>query len=427
MKNKKTTRIYTKRERRKKTALRAVAGAVIGGAAIVALLIFVMSRLYEQLNDILISYSANMEIPLSNIQTMPPAAEEEADYALETPVIAADRDEYFEYIGELELPLNGATGFAPVRVEMKEQPDADAALIKHLEPGAGFLIIGELGEWWEVSAYGDTGFIRHEFCMINLPDVIPSIRYNATNTYNSRFASSWYALPGISGEQLYSGRSYNARLGKDEYIVAVMYPMSKKICAAQRLALAEGNCIVIYEGFRPLSVQRRVADALSEISALNEDVNKGINTAPWHIGWFIATGVSNHQRGCSIDASLVQPDLAYAVSGDYKYLTHANAPYYYNMPTPIHELSNEAVAFAYPVTVGTETNVYGIAPSAGMRENNAAQNLQRYCVSAGLYPLASEWWHFDDLITRSIVPGNSVGDYILSEVYSRPPETSDGR
>jgi len=416
---------YARKKKRNKAVRKTFIAVLIGGGVILAALVYTMSYLYEQLNEILRSYNNAQEAPLAPAaQTIAPVNEEEEDYAytFEAPVIVSERDEYILYIGDLELPVSGATGFAPVRLEMREQPDVASAVVKTFEPGAGFLILNEQDEWWEISSGGETGFVRHELCMINLPDVIPSIRYNNTNTYNSRFASNSYAIPNISGESLYAGRTYNNRLEKEEYIVAVMYSMSKRIQVAQRRALADGNCLVIYEGFRPLSIQKKIADELRALSEMNSDVNAGLNSPPWSISWFIATGVSNHQRGCSIDVSLVQPTLDFALSGNYKYLTHAQAPYYYNMPSPIHELSREAVAFANPVTIDINTNLGGLSLSPGMRDNQAAQDLQRYCTTAGLTPLASEWWHFDDLRSRSGVPGNSVGDYILSEVYSVAPE-----
>ena len=35
--------------------------------------------------------------------------------------------------------------------------------------------------------------------------------------------------------------------------------------------------------------------------------------------------------------------------------------------------------------------------SASMAASEPARGLQRYCTGAGLTPLASEWWHFNDL------------------------------
>lgn len=77
----------------------------------------------------------------------------------------------------------------------------------------------------------------------------------------------------------------------------VLYSMSKKIYAAQQAALADGNTLVIYEGYRPYSVQKMTVDALTTLAAADPEVMAGINTHPWDTNWFIATSVSNHQMG----------------------------------------------------------------------------------------------------------------------------------
>lgn len=52
-----------------------------------------------------------------------------------------------------------------------------------------------------------------------------------------------------------------------------------------------------------------------------------------------------------------------------------------------------------------------------------ALRLKRYCTQAGLSPLASEWWHFNDLEAKE-----AIGDGFTTEVFylaasrSRIPE-----
>ncbi len=87
--------------------------------------------------------------------------------------------------------------------------------------------------------------------MVNLPDLIPSIQYNITNNTKSLFTSSGHTIPNVTGQVLYESRDMNDRLGKEEYIVPVLYSMAGKIMNAQKAALADGNTLVIYEGFRP--------------------------------------------------------------------------------------------------------------------------------------------------------------------------------
>ena len=90
------------------------------------------------------------------------------------------------------------------------------------------------------------------------------------------------------------------------------------------------------------------------------------------------------------------------------------------MPTAMHELSIAAASMARPVTSKSPTEWRKAAPAASM--NEAAFALQDYCVSAGLTPLASEWWHFNDLDCLSAVDDSWTGDFVLSGNYSVPAE-----
>ena len=411
-----------KKRGRKKNKKNSSMAGFISIVVLILITFFVLINLYGQLNELFESYQQLYSTQVQTPQAAPVFPDEDESAVFEVPQIDLEYDGFIIYEGELELPVNGATGFSPIRMEMRALAHSESSVIKFLEPGEAFLIISEQGDWWEIESGGNTGYVRHELCMINLPDVIPSIRYNNTNTYSSRFASSWYYIPNISGRALYPGRTFNERFGREEYIVAVMYSMAKKIHKAQQSALANGDSLVIYEGFRPLSVQLRVAAELAALADVNEDVYRGLNSSSWSLNWFISTGVSNHQRGCSIDVGLVRPELEYAVTSRHKYLAHISTPFYFQMPSPIHELSIESVVFAHPVSINLNSHWQNTPLSPGMRDNQPAQRLQRYCTDAGLTPLASEWWHFDDMETRRRVPGNSVGDYILTEIFSRPPE-----
>jgi len=339
------------------------------------------------------------------------------DYASESVNTAGDGVYYF---GALELPVNGATGYASVKVDMFEELGG-GSVIKELPPGAGFLILYEDGDWWRVKdGENAEGWVRHDLCMINLPDVIPSIIYNNTNADASVFLSSGREIPNITGKQLYDSKTYNARLGREEYNVAVMYSMSKRIFDAQKAALAGGDCLIIYEGFRPYDVQKDIAKELKALAAANEEVREGMKPSVWGINWFIAGGLSSHQRGSAIDVSLADVrETVEKTAGDFAYV-RVESYFLHSMPSPIHELSAVSVVFAYPVS-SSLTGWVGVPLSEGMKESAAAQKLQKYCTDAGLTPLASEWWHFDDLYSNKRV-ANSNGNYYLTENYSLPPQ-----
>jgi D-alanyl-D-alanine dipeptidase len=93
------------------------------------------------------------------------------------------------------------------------------------------------------------------------------------------------------------------------------------------------------------------------------------------------------------------------------------------MPTEIHELSNRAISLKRPVDIFSFSawNSGTAELSEGMANCPAAQNLRRYCTDADLTPLASEWWHFNDLHTYSNIKRWSNGNYTITECLSEPP------
>ena len=325
-----------------------------------------------------------------------------------------------KYVGDLELPVVGATGFASIDLNLRKDADIASETIEVLAPGTAFEILEEKGDWWKVKTPTSSGWVAHIYCFINLPDVIPSIVYNNTNTYASKFVTSGKSIPGITGEALYSGKTYNERLGKDEFIVPVLYAMSKKIFLAQQYALEEGNSLVIYEGYRPYAVQQKVVAAVTALANADPQVMAGISTPPWGMNWFIATSISNHQMGYAIDVTLAEVHSQEEITvGDYL-ATEISDYTEYTMPTPIHELSMAAVTFTKPVKSTSPTEWQSAVLADTM--NEAAINLQKYAVHAGLTPLASEWWHFNDLDAREATKdSNSQGGYVLSDVYSETP------
>lgn len=347
----------------------------------------------------------------------------------EPPEPEFDPISYLE-IGGLELPVTGATGYTSVSMELKADASFEAETISVLEAGTAFEILKEEAGWWLIENETAAGWLEHKYCMINLPDVIPSIVYDLTNTYSSQFVSSGKPIPGITGEALYEGKSYNNRLEKDEYIVLVLYQMARKICSAQQAALTNGDSLKIYEAYRPYATQKAVLSALTELSKNDSEVMAGINSAPWEVKWFISTGISNHQKGGAIDVSLVKVDSKEdAVTGMYTYpeITEYTE---YAMPSQIHELSMASAAFTAPFTTYSKTAWQSAAPAPSM--NEAAIRLQTCCAAAGLTPIASEWWHFNDLDAISETSENrSNGGFSLNKCYSTVPsneaEPSSGK
>jgi len=332
----------------------------------------------------------------------------------------SDDENDYAFEIELELPVNGATGFAAVELDVFSSQDDDE-IVQTLEPGSAFMICEERGDWWRIEADDITGWVKHEYCMINLPDVIPSIIYDNTNAYRSLFMSNSYGIPDVSGLPLYPNGGYNKRLGRNEYNMAVMYSASKSIYAAQQNALAEGDCLLIIEAFRPRSAQKLISDSLRTLAGEVPEVNNAINTAPWDISWFIAGKLSGHQMGYSIDVVLVKVEQTVNLTtGGCGYIQVIGYTEY-ETPTRIHDLSINSALFRYPYTAYSyETFLQGPLTDA-VKNSDGVMRLQKYCIQAGLSPLASEWWHFNDAATKNSLTRPGTGEFTLTENYSMPP------
>jgi D-alanyl-D-alanine dipeptidase len=320
--------------------------------------------------------------------------------------------------GTWELPIEGASGYAAVEQELYGH--GETGTVGVLKAGQGFTILRESGPWWYVAAEKPLGWVMHRYCLVNLPDILPSIVYNNTNTYSSMLKSSGKNLPGVTGTALYQAKDFNKRLNMEQYIVPAMYGMAPKIGAAQRAALAEGNTLVIYEAFRPADAHQKVYNSLSGLVAADSAVRAGVTGNSFTMGWFLAPAPYNHQRGTAIDTSLAKVlQVEQATAGDFMF-TRVASYAEYPMQTDIHELSMASAIFTATVGSHSETEWKKATPAANVTEGGFL--LQRYCASAGLTPLASEWWHFNDIQqTNASVAMKNTGDYSISASFSEPP------
>ncbi len=321
------------------------------------------------------------------------------------------------YEGEFELPLKGATAYVLVNTNLYDEAGNKMAVTA----GTGLRIEREEGEKLVVTtADGFTGMVSSYECMLNLPDIIPSIVYMDTNSVFSVFQSSGYDIPNVTGEQFYNVEQYNERLGRTEFNMPIIYATAKKVMAAQQTALSEGYSLCIVETYRPMDTQKKVCSNMKALENSNADVRNGIVGHGWSEDWFIAQSISNHQRGYAMDLTLVEvKETEICTSGDYAYVNVADYAEV-QMPTQIHELSDASVALAYAVTSKSETAWKDVPLADSM--NDVAIRLQNYCVGAGFTPLASEWWHFNDLDARNSAAGSlSNGDYFLQSNLSIVP------
>ena len=198
---------------------------------------------------------------------------------------------YYEH--NFELPLYGATG-CPVKDVPIYSASSGGTISSNITAGTAFTILSEQGSRLKVKLVNGTeAWIDKTFCMINLPDVIPSIKYDISNSYNSVLKIRGANIAGITGTSLYqngTSKKSNPRLGKDEFLVPVLYETAIKLAAAQKKALSDDYTLVMYEAYRPTFAQDKIYNAYSPL--VTPSVRGDYPTS-----WFIASGKSNHQEG----------------------------------------------------------------------------------------------------------------------------------
>ena len=375
-------------------------------------------------------YNDQSGLPAREPEPSPPDAPESTRHVARPPdwdasiTPAVPNDDTIWHTGSFELPISGATGYAGASLHVRRLNDLSSDILQTLPAGKGFIILIENDDWWYIKLDDESGgWVEHRFCFVNLPDIIPSIVYNITNSYDSIYTSSGKAIPNVTYEELYTAYIYNARYGRYEFIVPVYYSTAKKIHSAQQSALADGNTLVLYEAFRPYDVQQTIGREFLSLVSSDADVNAGVNTGAWSTSSFVAT-LSNHQRGGAIDVSLGRiDDSVVLTTGDYFYV-RVTEYYEYNMQTPMHELSAASVLFKSYIRL----NSFGSLRTSDLIDTVTPETLKlmEYCMLAGLTPLASEWWHYDDHqgIQRAAAAGVS-GRYRIEENFSVSPRNPD--
>ncbi len=315
-----------------------------------------------------------------------------------------------EYV--FELPLSGSTGYATVETYVYSTRDNEDLLCM-LNGGEAFCILEEQGDEWKISVNGQEGWLNYEYCLVNLPDLMPSMIYDNANSYASVMQSMGKEIPNITGQKLYDAEFFNERLGEMYFAMPIMYETAKKLAQAQKLALADGNTLVIVETYRPFSTQMKMVDNMCRLLETEPEIEASLMT--WGLSYFIATNISNHQRGIAVDLTLAKVlGTETRTTGEYSYEV-VSAYEEYEMPTAIHDLNLDATSMAYPVP---STYPWEEVPLS-KNMNQWSIILRDYCTTVGFSPLSSEWWHFNDYTIG--LHSDNVGRYFLDELVSVSP------
>lgn len=267
--------------------------------------------------------------------------------------------------------------------------------------GKALTVENEVQGKFLVKSGSQEGYIDSHYCMIDLEDYANELcDYNITNSYCSAFKVHGYDIPGVSNTVLPGYE--NVKLADGKYLVPFLFPCAQKLVDAAKNAIADGYRIKIYEAFRPYSATRYIYDTTAKIldeplPAQRDTLAPGVSPVPteapletptpensaqitansrtysqemtngsYSLGAFLARSGSNHNIGIALDMTLEELDTGAEL----------------RMQTDIHDLSWNSAVY---------------------QNNSNAKLVAGYMTSAGFGTLSSEWWHFEDVATKSVL------------------------
>lgn len=334
----------------------------------------------------------------------------------------------FDYVVE------GSTGWATVPTYVyKNTKSNDSSNWGKLDSGDGFIIQEETGAFWKIAYKGHYGYVRHEYCMINLRDIFKDAHtdknhagvYFAVNTIHDRYRDKNNKIHQMS---VPSNCCY--KWNTDKYI-PMSYHTAKMVGQAKYVMPGDkrqsngswhGLRLKIYDTFRPYYISVNLNNLFEKY------INNGtIDLKGQSSGNLLASCVSFHNTGSALDVTLCDMygrEFFGAGSLD-TYTTGPNSKA--GTYTPMFELSAYSAA-----DYGRENGCYGeLGTSAGRVKKfpfngefgkyTVTEMLHRFFMNefsgntttrkgAVMDGLTSEWWHYQDSVSRDTVL-KSIGAY----------------
>lgn len=287
------------------------------------------------------------------------------------------RDTYVDYhylrpngkkknkIGPFSVTMYGATAWVKDRVNVHSKVALDSDIDGAISAGSKVKILSVVHSngYVKVQHGNLEGYVIANKLMINLPDVIPDMYYSITNSSGSIFKAAGSDISGVTGNNLYGfTKKYNAKIGKETYYAPMLYPVAVQLQKAYNEARRQGYNFKVYDTYRPYDVSMNVASQMRSLYNSNTKVRNKVDYDKdggyWGQGWFIAQGVSGHNRGTDIDLAL----------------TNAKG----------RELKAQSA-------------MHSLDTSSLVKYNNKVSNkLRSIMTSVGFETLKSEWWHFQE-------------------------------
>ena len=93
----------------------------------------------------------------------------------------------------------------------------------------------------KVVSTGETLNVKADTIFVNLPDLMPSMKYDIKSAYANNFISGGYSIPNVTNFKLYKfSKSSNSKIGRSEYYAPLLYPAAIYLQKALNTARSQG-------------------------------------------------------------------------------------------------------------------------------------------------------------------------------------------
>lgn len=216
-------------------------------------------------------------------------------------------------------------------------------------------------------------------------------------TYTDELVDVRRFVPQVQIDLMYAGPdNFMQKVLYEREVCMLQLGTAQKLAKAQERFLQDGYRLVIYDGYRPLSVQTQMHEAVTDTR-------------------YIAAPPSNHNRGASVDVALVDSQgqlLTFPSEVDtFTSAAHRNLP-------DLSQYKKGSAAY------NDLLKQYPDLESLPLRTDEAIQNMQYLTdvmVSCGFTTIQTEWWHFTDSDVAKYPPTDRTFDTF---VYSASPNGS---
>ena len=295
-------------------------------------------------------------------------------------------------IGNFDVTLYGATAWVAKYSAndpylcLNSEPHVQNTCNK-LSPGTKVKITGNVTNGYfpvKVVSTGATGYIWAESTFVNLPDLMPSMKYDINAASSSYFVSGGYNIPNVTNVKLYKfSKTYNVKIGRKEYYAPLAYPVAIYLQKALINARNQGYNFVIYDTYRPTPVEEYVYNNYMTLYNNNANVRAAINRNGYNLSWFMTSGYSKHSQGIAIDMGLTNSSgTVLAAQTKYGVLDESS--------TIDHNNANANKLRSIMLSV----------KDSSIMTNSASGCTTYHSTNDVFYSLKSEWWHFDFRCTK---------------------------